>query len=286
MKPRLKLAVLDLAGTTVHDPGVVEQATRQAIATVTGGNLPTDFTDRFTANRGRAKSALFLSLLGDAELAGQALALFDTELLRAVASGAMTALPGSTEALSALREQGLKIALVTGFSEQIRVALIHDLGWQDLIDLSLSPGPGVRGRPAPDLIFAALTQLDIDAVDQVAVVGDTVNDLHAARNVTNSPPHRTMRSWTPSPSSPTWSKATAPPHRPPRCCNDPANHRPRRHRRRFHRQHGPLARLRTGTALRRVRNLLARPQQRRRRRRNPLLPNRLRRRSRLRSTPA
>ncbi len=53
------------------------------------------------------------------------------------------------------------------------------LGWRDLVDLSLSPGDGVRGRPYPDLMLTALMRLEVDAVHEVAVAGDTVSDLEA-----------------------------------------------------------------------------------------------------------
>jgi phosphoglycolate phosphatase-like HAD superfamily hydrolase len=53
------------------------------------------------------------------------------------------------------------------------------LGWRDLVDLSLSPGDGVRGRPYPDLVLTALIRLVVDAVQEVAVAGDTASDLVA-----------------------------------------------------------------------------------------------------------
>jgi phosphoglycolate phosphatase-like HAD superfamily hydrolase len=53
------------------------------------------------------------------------------------------------------------------------------LGWRDLVDLSLSPGDGVRGRPFPDLILTAVMRLEIDAVQEAAVAGDTASDLVA-----------------------------------------------------------------------------------------------------------
>lgn len=45
--------------------------------------------------------------------------------------------------------------------------------------MALSPSAHVRGRPHPDLVLAALLALEIDDVRQVAVAGDTANDLLA-----------------------------------------------------------------------------------------------------------
>jgi len=39
--------------------------------------------------------------------------------------------------------------------------------------------PGIRGRPHPDLVLAAVLALEVDDVGAVAVVGDTASDLLA-----------------------------------------------------------------------------------------------------------
>jgi phosphonatase-like hydrolase len=96
-----------------------------------------------------------------------------------VSRGEVEALPGAETALAALRARGVRICLTTGFSGGTREQLMDVLGWRDLVDLSLSPGDGVRGRPYPDLILTALMRLEIDAVQEVAVAGDTKSDLEA-----------------------------------------------------------------------------------------------------------
>ncbi|MGZ8763719.1 MAG: HAD hydrolase-like protein, partial [Acidimicrobiia bacterium] len=80
-------------------------------------------------------------------------------------------------ALGALRAMGVRICLTTGFSRPTREQIIDVLGWRDLIDLSLSPEPGIRGRPYPDLILTALMRLDVESVRSVAVAGDTTSDV-------------------------------------------------------------------------------------------------------------
>ncbi len=88
-------------------------------------------------------------------------------------------MPGAETALDALRARGVRICLTTGFSSGTREQLMDVLGWRDLVDLSLSPRDGVRGRPYPDLILTALMRLEVDSVHEVAVAGDTTNDLVA-----------------------------------------------------------------------------------------------------------
>lgn len=55
--------------------------------------------------------------------------------------------------------------------------LLVALGWETLADLTLSPAEAGRGRPYPDLILTALLKLSIDDVHQIAVLGDTSNDV-------------------------------------------------------------------------------------------------------------
>jgi phosphonatase-like hydrolase len=173
------LAVVDMAGTSVEENGVVERAVLAAIDRVTDGRRPVDFDERFKRARGGAKTEMFEALLGDAALAARAHGEFEEELERFVRAGEVVPMPGAMEALEQLKEMGLRLALTTGFSPRSRDALLEQLGWQELVDLVLSPGGDVRGRPYPDLVLTALMRLGIDAVQRVAVVGDTVNDLLA-----------------------------------------------------------------------------------------------------------
>jgi phosphonatase-like hydrolase len=96
-----------------------------------------------------------------------------------VARGEIEALPGAEAALTALRAEGLRVCLTTGFSASTRQQVLDVLGWHDLVDLALSPEDGIRGRPFPDLVLWAVMRLGIDSVQQVAVAGDTISDLEA-----------------------------------------------------------------------------------------------------------
>ena len=176
---RIKLAVLDMAGTTVREDGVVEHAVAVAVRRVRAA-LPDDFDECFRRSRGASKLAMLAGLLGgDTAAAARAHDYFEQELISAIQDGRITAIAGAADALDQLRRAGVKTALITGFSGSVRTRLLESLGWTDAADLTLSPEDAGRGRPHPDLILTALMRLHIDAVDQVAVVGDTRNDLVA-----------------------------------------------------------------------------------------------------------
>jgi phosphonatase-like hydrolase len=129
---------------------------------------------------GQSKIVVFRAVFGgDEERAQDANRRFEAAFDGAVSRGEIEALPGAETALEAFRARGARVCLTTGFSSGTRERLMDVLGWRDLVDLSLSPGDGVRGRPYPDLILSALMRLEVDAVQEVAVAGDTASDLVA-----------------------------------------------------------------------------------------------------------
>lgn len=170
---RCELAVLDLAGTTVRDPGIVEAAVRA----VTGACFDEVV---FAAYRGGSKLDMLAALVGP-DRATSALAEFEGDILRAILVGAIEPLPYADDVLRRLASAGLDVCLATGFSSVIRDALIKTLGWEQVVDLALSPDDGCRGRPWPDLILAAALHLQVSDMATIAAVGDTTNDVTAAR---------------------------------------------------------------------------------------------------------
>jgi phosphonatase-like hydrolase len=179
----IRLAVLDMAGTTVRDDGVVE---RSFVEALTGmgfdpeGDELRGHLEFVRETMGQSKIVVFRSVFGGDEARAQdANARFEHAFAAAVSRGEIEPLPGAEAALHALRERGIRICLTTGFSGPTREQLMDVLGWRDLIDLSLSPGDGVRGRPSPDLVLSAVMRLEVDAVQEAAVAGDTASDLVA-----------------------------------------------------------------------------------------------------------
>ena len=176
------LAVLDLAGTTVCDDGVVEGAFVDALAAVGAGPGTGGFDERLArlrATMGRSKLEVFGELVGDDATAHRAHDAFEAAYGARLASGAVQPLDGAEDAITALRAAGVRVCLTTGFSPATLAALLEALGWHDRADLALAPGPGVRGRPHPDLILSAVLRLGVDDVRRVAVAGDTASDLLA-----------------------------------------------------------------------------------------------------------
>ncbi|MEU0497328.1 phosphonatase-like hydrolase [Mycobacterium sp. NPDC006124] len=179
----IQLAVLDMAGTTVADDGLVLGAF-EAAATAAG--IPADGPEREHARQyvldtmGQSKIVVFRNLCGTEELAQDANAAFESAYAAAVDDGHARAVDGAAEAIARLRDAGVKVALTTGFSGATQEKLLAALGWQSIADMVLAPGAGVRGRPYPDLVLTALMRLGVDRVANVAALGDTTSDIESA----------------------------------------------------------------------------------------------------------
>ncbi len=182
MTAPIRLAALDMAGTTVADEGAVEEAFQSALDAVglVAGDLMDDPAAYIRRTMGQSKITVFTELLGgDRHRAEQANSAFEAAFDQAVDRGEVVALPGSEDAFAALRAAGVRVCLTTGFSPGTRDRIIDTLGWRGLVDLALSPADAGRGRPWPDMILAAVLRLRIDDVAEVAVAGDTTSDLIA-----------------------------------------------------------------------------------------------------------
>jgi phosphonatase-like hydrolase len=178
----IQLAVIDMAGTTVVDDGLVVSAFESA-ATAVG--VPESGQERDNARQyvldtmGQSKISVFRALFETEERAQQANTAFERAYEQLIDEGHAEPIDGAAQAITRLRDAGVKVALTTGFSGTTQEKLLAALGWQSLADLVLAPGDGVRGRPTPDLILTALMRLQVDGVQNVATLGDTSSDIES-----------------------------------------------------------------------------------------------------------
>lgn len=178
-----QLVVLDMAGTTVADDGLVVEAFTRAIAAVGVDRDAPDY-DRMLRyvhdTMGESKISVFRALLDhDEDRARAANTAFEAAYGDLVAAGACTPIPGAVDAIAELRGAGVKVALTTGFGRDTQAAILDALGWQDIADLVLCPADTEhgRGRPYPDLVLTAVLRLGVDDVREVATAGDTAFDV-------------------------------------------------------------------------------------------------------------
>jgi phosphonatase-like hydrolase len=172
----VQLAVLDMAGTTVADDGLVIEAFTTALS-----ELDTDRAaalDYVRRTMGESKIVVFRHLAGgDEARAAQANAAFEKAYGGLIDAGWAMPVEGAEETIRELRGRGVKVALTTGFSRTTQDRLLAALDWTDLADLTLCPAEAGRGRPYPDMVLTAVVRLRVDDVRAVAVAGDTTYDV-------------------------------------------------------------------------------------------------------------
>lgn len=176
----IQLVIFDLMGTLIVDDG---SSARAYIAALTQAGLQPD-TPRFAEAltridelRGRPPLVVLIDVLGDPVVAEEATWAFDDSILTSIKD--FKPFPGADAVLRQLAEQQILIAATTGFTPEVRKAVLAHCQWSETFDEVLSVTGTKRGHPAPDLLLEAILSLKIDSVAQVAIVGDSAPDLEA-----------------------------------------------------------------------------------------------------------
>jgi phosphonatase-like hydrolase len=178
----IRLVVLDMAGTTVADGGLVERAFATAageLGVEPGSADHTEKLDYVRATMGESKISVFRHLFGEETLAQRANSAFEKAYGELVDGGLIAPIDGAREAIEELAESGRTVVLTTGFARVTQDAILDALGWRELVPLTLCPADaGGRGRPYPDMVLEAfLRTRAAESVRQVAVIGDTSYDM-------------------------------------------------------------------------------------------------------------
>lgn len=179
----VEMVAFDVAGTVLNDDGLVISAFKNAFEATQPELWPThgeQWTQYAIDTMGQSKIHVFTELLGDPEKAYQANLAFEESYVNEIAEVGAVPIEGAEDLFKYLRAKGIAVALTTGFSRSTLDTLIIQLGWKDLIDLSITPSEAGRGRPHPDMLNMAVEVLGITKPEHVVVCGDTAADMHAA----------------------------------------------------------------------------------------------------------
>jgi phosphonatase-like hydrolase len=186
----ISLVALDMAGTTIDDGGTVYEALRRAVedlgATVDDGDL------QHWMGTDKVEAITNLLRLGGveptADLVRTGFEGFRAHLKKSYAERPPVPVAGAPEALRELRRRGIKVALTTGFDDEVAYPLLSALGWtigagpDATVDAVITTSDVAAGRPAPYLIFRAMEATGVQDVRTVLAAGDTAVDIRAARN--------------------------------------------------------------------------------------------------------
>ncbi len=182
------MVALDIAGTTLSVADDVPNALRHALSPL--GLAVSDA--QIEAVRGRSKRGAIRELLtaltpvrSEAELdglAGASFSAFRERLLTSYRTAAVRPIDGAVQTLAWLQGQGTQVALATGFDRELTELLLTRVGWMDAVGAVVCDDDVAHGRPAPDLIFEAMSRTHTRDAARVVAVGDTTADLLAAKS--------------------------------------------------------------------------------------------------------
>lgn len=189
MKTAIRLAVFDVAGTTVLDGDAVVDTIRSVLAR---HGVEVDRQDVVRV-MGWPKPVAIRHLLdardvptpeASGEVVGRIHDEFRADIIARYRTGqGIVPAEGALEVFGALRRSGVRVALDTGFSRDILDVLLDQLGWRqdEVLDLTVASDEVDRGRPHPDLIHHAMRRLGVSDPSAVAKIGDTPSDLLQGR---------------------------------------------------------------------------------------------------------
>ena len=115
------------------------------------------------------------------EEADRAVAIY-REIFETFAIPAITVFPGVEEVLAALSARGVPMAVASSRGQHSLEGLMHHLGLDRYIPLTLVFGveTAARPKPAPDILYVILGKLGVKP-EEAVVVGDTTFDIEMGR---------------------------------------------------------------------------------------------------------
>jgi phosphonatase-like hydrolase len=197
---KISMVMFDLSGTTVHDDTGVRDCLYKAAQEFGLQTTPEEILLNMGTNKIHLYQFLIAREKGDkidikdfekaraSETYEQAKRVFDRyqHIMIDHYRNEVKEVSGASETFKWCHAHEIKVATDTGFHRPVTEAIMHGLGWvrDGLVDISVDVEhiPGEIGRPAPFMIFYAMTHLDVQSVHEVIKIGDTPADMLEGRN--------------------------------------------------------------------------------------------------------
>jgi len=90
--------------------------------------------------------------------------------------------PGAREFLVSVRAKGVRTALVSNVGRKSLARALSKLGLEGLFEVALSRNDVTNLKPSPDGINLALAKMGVAGEDRGLFIGDSLDDVNAARN--------------------------------------------------------------------------------------------------------
>ena len=176
----IKLAIFDLAGTTVRDTNTVGSCLQTALAE---SGIDVSVND-VNAVMGIRKPIAIQMLLDQYKGEGDVERIHDRFLELMIetyrTSEAVAEIDGTSETFSRLKEMGIRVAVDTGFDRQTTGVLLSRMNWNGLLDDSITSDEVAKGRPYPYMIRELCRRAGVTPHETIKV-GDTPADLQEGR---------------------------------------------------------------------------------------------------------
>lgn len=185
MNRTIALAALDIAGTTLDEGGAVYRVLTDVVREAGAPAADADVRMWMGADKREAITALLAGAPGaaepDAGTVEQVHERFVERLTAAYAATPPVPFPGVVDALAALRADGVRVVLTTGFDRTVTDPLLASVGWSvgDQLDAVVCASEVAAGRPEPFMIQRAMELTGVTDPAAVLVAGDTVLDIRA-----------------------------------------------------------------------------------------------------------
>jgi phosphonatase-like hydrolase len=177
------LIVFDIAGTTVKDPGNVAKSFIDAFQEE-GYLIGFEEAQRVMGYKKTDAVSMLLQQKGgdylNNELVEKIHGSFNKKMICYYqAASDLKPFDDTETVFKWLHENGILIALNTGFIHEITEVILKRLNWETgkMIDAVVSSDEVENGRPAPDMIFKVMRSLGVTDKGLVVKVGDTRSDM-------------------------------------------------------------------------------------------------------------
>ncbi len=188
---QIKLAVFDIAGTTIHDENSVAKAFQSSL---NNHGYPSVTLQEANEKMGYSKPQAIRELLeihepDTAKITDQLIDKIHTDFVEGMLNyyatdPAIRAVEDAEMVFDALHAMGIKVGLDTGFSRDITDIILKRVGWDrgNYIDASAASDEVPQGRPFPFMIQKIMAELGIEDPKEVIKIGDTEVDINEGHN--------------------------------------------------------------------------------------------------------
>jgi phosphonatase-like hydrolase len=185
----IQLVVFDIAGTTLYDNDFVNIAFRNAMQQFGYEVSQREVNEVMGLKKPQAITMMLEKQLNKESITDELVNSIHDQFIENMISfykndPDIREIEGATHVFKTLKENGIKVAIDTGFSRDITQVIIDRLGWEKngLIDASVCSDEVPAGRPHPYMIKKIMQLTGVTDVNTIMKVGDTPSDLEEGKN--------------------------------------------------------------------------------------------------------